>query len=346
MTPAAEDAQNTISNAMRKGPVARVFEAERVDEATLVSGSRDRTAVDGAVHERLPRWVPRRCRPCSPARITAWLIRHPRSSRCLLIVLVSVVVGAISTQFGRWQTFSTWRAPRWCPGCSGSASWSSSPPAASTCRSPPSPLCRCIRSRRPRRPTSLPMPVILLLSAIGGMLLGVGDGLLVHYLRAPAMIVTIGTQYVIRGFLLTFVGTELFINIPLSMERFGKVESLARPDRSRLHRVVLARLCARAGRSRGRHLINPQSNLDGTRDLRRRRQSRNRGTPWIRPAQGPHLHLRLCGPGRGWAGRNSARVEQSTSQSLRSVRRVADMQALGGEHVPAKLGEDGKSRVG
>ncbi len=69
----------------------------------------------------------------------------------------------------------------------------------------------------------LPMPIILLASALGGMLLGVGNGLLVHYLRAPALIVTIGTQYVLRGFLLTFVGTELFINIPLSMERFGKV---------------------------------------------------------------------------------------------------------------------------
>ncbi len=37
----------------------------------------------------------------SPARITAWLIRHPPVFTLSLIVLVSVVVGAISPEF--WQ---------------------------------------------------------------------------------------------------------------------------------------------------------------------------------------------------------------------------------------------------
>ncbi|AHK45317.1 putative permease component of ABC transporter [Ensifer adhaerens OV14] len=69
----------------------------------------------------------------------------------------------------------------------------------------------------------LPMPVILLVAAAGGACFGALNGVLVHALRAPSLIVTIGTQYVIRSFLLTFVGTALFMNIPGSMEAFGKL---------------------------------------------------------------------------------------------------------------------------
>ena len=78
----------------------------------------------------------------------------------------------------------------------------------------------------------LPMPPILLLAALGGAALGAGNGLLVDLLQAPSLIVTIGTQYVIRGFLLTFVGTALFMNIPIAMERFGKRALLTHRDLS------------------------------------------------------------------------------------------------------------------
>lgn len=68
----------------------------------------------------------------------------------------------------------------------------------------------------------MPLWLILPLAGLGGAVFGVMNGFLVHKLRAPSMIVTIGTQYIIRSFLLTFIGTALFMNIPAAMERFGK----------------------------------------------------------------------------------------------------------------------------
>lgn len=68
----------------------------------------------------------------------------------------------------------------------------------------------------------MPMAVILVLAAMGGACFGTLNGFLVQKLNAPSLIVTIGTQYVIRSFLLTFVGTALFMNIPAAMDAFGK----------------------------------------------------------------------------------------------------------------------------
>lgn len=68
----------------------------------------------------------------------------------------------------------------------------------------------------------MPLWIIMPLAAAGGAAFGVLNGLLVHALHAPSLIVTIGTQYIIRSFLLTFVGTALFMNLPASMEAFGK----------------------------------------------------------------------------------------------------------------------------
>jgi len=68
----------------------------------------------------------------------------------------------------------------------------------------------------------MPMALILVLAAAGGACFGALNGLLVQKLQAPSLIVTIGTQYVIRSFLLTFVGTALFMNIPAAMDAFGK----------------------------------------------------------------------------------------------------------------------------
>ena len=60
-------------------------------------------------------------------------------------------------------------------------------------------------------------------SASGGALLGLINGLLVNGLKAPSMIVTIGTQYLFRGFLLSFVGTVWVLSLPDKMEAFGKI---------------------------------------------------------------------------------------------------------------------------
>jgi simple sugar transport system permease protein len=162
----------------------------------------------------------------SPARIIAWLIRHPPIFTLLLIVLVSVVVGAISPEF--WQISNIFDMARASVVtgmfglgflvvlAAGGLDMSFAAIAAL--------MMYLVTTATAAHAPWLPMPVILLAAAAGGALLGVGNGLLVHYLKAPALIVTIGTQYVIRGFLLTFVGTELFINIPLPIENFGKYE--------------------------------------------------------------------------------------------------------------------------
>ncbi|VXB09277.1 Sugar ABC transporter permease [Burkholderia sp. 8Y] len=68
-----------------------------------------------------------------------------------------------------------------------------------------------------------PFALIVLAGALGGVLLGVINGMLVHRLKAPSLIVTIGTQYLFRGLLLTFVGTQFFMNIPRSMDVFGRL---------------------------------------------------------------------------------------------------------------------------
>ncbi|WP_313530041.1 ABC transporter permease [Shinella sp.] len=68
----------------------------------------------------------------------------------------------------------------------------------------------------------MPLVAILVIAAAGGAGLGALNGLLVHKLSTPSLIVTIGTQYVYRSFLLTFVGTALFMNIPAAMDSLGK----------------------------------------------------------------------------------------------------------------------------
>ena len=72
----------------------------------------------------------------------------------------------------------------------------------------------------------MPMTIILFLAALGGASIGALNGLLVQKLQAPSLIVTIGTTYVIRSLLLIFVGTALFMNIPVAMDAFGKASLL------------------------------------------------------------------------------------------------------------------------
>ncbi|MBS9722004.1 ABC transporter permease [Tianweitania sp. BSSL-BM11] len=72
------------------------------------------------------------------------------------------------------------------------------------------------------------MVLIFIMSAVGGALLGAINGVLVNALKAPSLIVTIGTQYAYRGFLLTFIGTALFMNIPPAMDHFGQWSLMSR----------------------------------------------------------------------------------------------------------------------
>jgi simple sugar transport system permease protein len=69
----------------------------------------------------------------------------------------------------------------------------------------------------------LGIAMILFAGMIGGAALGALNGVLINLLKAPALIVTIATQYAFRGFLLTFIGTALFMNIPASMTAFGQI---------------------------------------------------------------------------------------------------------------------------
>jgi simple sugar transport system permease protein len=84
------------------------------------------------------------------------------------------------------------------------------------------------------------MPVIMIAGAGGGALLGVLNGLLVDWLKAPSLIVTIGTQYLFRGVLLTFIGTVFFMNIPHSMDAFGKMALWRHDTATGLHAVLPA----------------------------------------------------------------------------------------------------------
>ena len=72
----------------------------------------------------------------------------------------------------------------------------------------------------------LPMVVIVLASVIGGAALGIINGLLVHNLKVPSLIVTIGTQYLFRGALLSFIGTVWIMSLPPQMGAFGRLPLL------------------------------------------------------------------------------------------------------------------------
>ncbi|MBB4301387.1 simple sugar transport system permease protein [Rhodobium orientis] len=162
----------------------------------------------------------------SMKRIGRWLIRNPPVFTLILIVLVSVTIGAIAPEF--WQVSNIFDMARASVVtglfglgflvilAAGGIDLSFTAIAAL--------MMYWITTAVAASAPWMPMPVILVIAALGGTIIGIGNGLLVHYLRAPALIVTIGTSYVIRGFLLTFIGTELFVNIPLPIEEFGKFE--------------------------------------------------------------------------------------------------------------------------
>lgn len=152
-----------------------------------------------------------------------WLVRRPSAFTLLLILAVCAVVGSINPAF--FQISNLFDMARACVVvglfalgvlivlAAGGLDVSFTAIAALSMYA----VTKAVLLYAPGAPIAL----ILLAGAVGGALLGALNGLLVHALQAPSLIVTIGTQYVYRGVLLTFVGTSLFMNIPASMEAFG-----------------------------------------------------------------------------------------------------------------------------
>lgn len=158
-------------------------------------------------------------------RFWTWSARHPTVFPLALIVLTCLVVGAINTDF--WQLANLFDILRasvvrglFALGvlvvlASGGLDVSFTAVAALVMYT----LTLFVVNVAP----DLGMAPILALAALAGAGLGAINGLLVNVLKAPALIVTIGTQYAFRGFLLTFVGTALFMNIPAAMDGFGRL---------------------------------------------------------------------------------------------------------------------------
>lgn len=70
---------------------------------------------------------------------------------------------------------------------------------------------------------NLPWPLVFVISTTIGIGLGLINALFIAGLRLPTMIVTLGTLSALRGFLLTFVGSQLISNIPSSMQQFSRL---------------------------------------------------------------------------------------------------------------------------
>jgi energy-coupling factor transporter ATP-binding protein EcfA2 len=222
----SDDLQELLQNCdrillMRKGRIANDFDAQGWPRASCTTRwfptahlphSHDGFHHASDHHRRRRPSPPEVGRPPPGA---AWLAQRPSVFTLALIVLVCLVVGAINRVSSSCRCCSTSCAPARCWACSRWACWSCWRRAASTCRSRPLPRSRCTAS--PSR-VELRFRTRHCAAAgggrAGGAVLGVLNGLLVHWLKAPSLIVTIGTQYLYRGILLTFVGTVFFMNIP------------------------------------------------------------------------------------------------------------------------------------
>ena len=65
--------------------------------------------------------------------------------------------------------------------------------------------------------------IAFLLAGGIGMSLGLFNALFIAYFRLPALIVTLGSASLFRGFLLAFIGTTIVNNLPEGMIRFSKL---------------------------------------------------------------------------------------------------------------------------
>jgi len=170
------------------------------------------------------------------------LARHPQLFTLALIIAVCLVVGAINPEFFQLaMVFDIVRASTvlglFALGvmivlAAGGIDVSFAAIAALTMYG----ITKLVMTQFPE--TS--MAVILVAGAVGGTLLGVLNGLLVDWLKAPSLIVTIGTQYLYRGILLTFVGTVFFMNVPHSMDAFGKLAVWRHDTATGVHAVLPA----------------------------------------------------------------------------------------------------------
>jgi simple sugar transport system permease protein len=69
----------------------------------------------------------------------------------------------------------------------------------------------------------IPWPAAFLLSILIGTALGLLNAVFIAGFRLPTLIVTLGTLSLIRGFLLTFVGSQLISNMPPSLREFSRL---------------------------------------------------------------------------------------------------------------------------
>lgn len=170
------------------------------------------------------------------------LARHPHLFTLALIILVSIVIGTLNRDF--LQLAMLFDIVRACTVlglfalgvmivlAAGGIDVSFAAIAALTMYG----ITKLVLTRFP----DTSMPVIMVAGAVGGTVLGMLNGLLVDWLKAPSLIVTIGTQYLYRGLLLTFVGTVFFMNIPHSMDAFGKLALWRHDTATGLHAVLPA----------------------------------------------------------------------------------------------------------
>jgi len=154
--------------------------------------------------------------------------RHPELFTLLLIVLVSAIVGSINQNFFQLSTVFDILRSSTVTGlfalgvlivlAAGGIDVSFTAIAVLTMYA----ITKAVLGYWPEAPFFL----IISCGALIGALLGACNGFLIHRLKAPSLIVTIGTQYLLRGFLLTFVGTLFFMVIPQSMDGFGRIALL------------------------------------------------------------------------------------------------------------------------
>ena len=69
----------------------------------------------------------------------------------------------------------------------------------------------------------VPWYAIFVMSVVIGTGLGLINAVFIAGFRLPTLIVTLGTLSVFRGFLLTFVGSQLISNVPASMRNFSRM---------------------------------------------------------------------------------------------------------------------------
>lgn len=95
--------------------------------------------------------------------------------------------------------------------------------------------------------TDVPMVVVFAIAAAIGAILGLVNGFVIAKFRLPTLIVTLGTQGVFFGALLTYVGAKYFPELPPTMAALSTVNILdftTAHGRANLHVLVLLAIVA------------------------------------------------------------------------------------------------------